>query len=88
MGLDTVELLMEIERAFGIAIPDQQAEQIITVGDYYEVVWEHLQRDPEKNRLSRQEVETTINQIIVAFGGVEPHEVVPGASITNDLGLD
>ena len=32
-SLDTVELLMEFEKEFGITIPDDQAEKISTVGD-------------------------------------------------------
>ena len=32
-SLDTVELIMEFEKEFNIAIPDEQAEKIATVGD-------------------------------------------------------
>ena len=32
-SLDTVELIMEYEKEFNIAIPDDQAENIQTVGD-------------------------------------------------------
>ena len=32
-SLDTVELIMEFEKEFDIAIPDDQAENIATVGD-------------------------------------------------------
>jgi acyl carrier protein len=32
-SLDTVELIMEFEKEFNIAIPDDQAEKITTVGD-------------------------------------------------------
>ena len=32
-SLDTIELIMEIEKEFGISIPDDQAEKITTVGD-------------------------------------------------------
>jgi len=32
-SLDTVELIMEFEKEFNIAIPDDQAETIATVGD-------------------------------------------------------
>ena len=31
-SLDTVELIMEFEKEFNIAIPDDQAEKIVTVG--------------------------------------------------------
>ena len=32
-SLDTVELIIEFEKEFGISIPDDQAEKIQTVGD-------------------------------------------------------
>ncbi|MBA3706475.1 MAG: acyl carrier protein [Bacteroidetes bacterium] len=32
-SLDTVELIMEFEKEFNIAIPDDQAEKISTVGE-------------------------------------------------------
>ena len=32
-SLDSVELIMEFEKEFNIAIPDDQAEKIATVGD-------------------------------------------------------
>lgn len=32
-SLDTVEMIMEFEKEFGITIPDDQAESISTVGD-------------------------------------------------------
>jgi acyl carrier protein len=32
-SLDTVELVMEFEKAFGMQIPDEDAEKIGTVGD-------------------------------------------------------
>jgi len=32
-SLDTVELIIEFEKEFNIAIPDEQAEKIGTVGD-------------------------------------------------------
>ena len=32
-SLDTVELIMEFEKEFGISIPDEEAQKISTVGD-------------------------------------------------------
>ena len=32
-SLDTVEIIIEYEKEFGISIPDDQAEKITTVGD-------------------------------------------------------
>ena len=32
-SLDTVELIMEFEKEFGVSIPDEEAQKITTVGD-------------------------------------------------------
>ena len=32
-SLDTVELIMELEKEFDLQIPDEEAEKIVTVGD-------------------------------------------------------
>lgn len=41
-SLDTVELIMEFEKAFGISIPDEDAEKISTVGDAVDYINNHL----------------------------------------------
>ena len=40
-SLDTVELIMEFEKEFGLTIPDDQAEKISTVGDAIKYIEEH-----------------------------------------------
>ena len=40
-SLDTVELIMEFEKEFGISIPDAQAEKIGTVQDAVAYIEEH-----------------------------------------------
>ena len=40
-SLDTVELIMEFEKEFGISIPDDQAEKIATVKDAVSYIEEH-----------------------------------------------
>ncbi len=40
-SLDTVELIMEFEKAFDIQIPDDEAEKIGTVGDAVSYIESH-----------------------------------------------
>ena len=40
-SLDTVELIMELEKEFNISIPDEQAETITTVGQAITYLEEH-----------------------------------------------
>jgi len=41
-SLDTVELIMAIEEQFNIEIPDEEADNITTVGDIISYIAEHL----------------------------------------------
>ncbi|HWV58138.1 MAG TPA: acyl carrier protein [Longimicrobiales bacterium] len=42
-SLDTVELVMAFEEEFGVEIPDEDAEQLQTVGDAIRYLQEHKQ---------------------------------------------
>lgn len=42
-SLDTVELIMEFEKTFDISIPDEQAENILTVGHAVEYLQSQVQ---------------------------------------------
>ena len=41
-SLDTVELIMELEKEFNVTIPDDQAEKISTVGDALKYIEENI----------------------------------------------
>jgi acyl carrier protein len=40
-SLDLVELIMELEEQFGIQVPDEIADKIVTVGDAVDYIIEH-----------------------------------------------
>ncbi len=44
-SLDTVELVMAFEEEFGMEIPDEDAEQLQTVGDAIKYVREHSEQE-------------------------------------------
>lgn len=43
-SLDTVELIMELEKEFNVSIPDEQAENINTVGQAISYLEEHANK--------------------------------------------
>jgi acyl carrier protein len=43
-SLDTVELVMALEEAFGIEIPDEDAEKIKSIGDTITYVMSHAKK--------------------------------------------
>lgn len=42
MGLDSVELIIEVEDTLGIEISNLEAEKINTVQDFYDCAWKHV----------------------------------------------
>lgn len=44
-SLDTVELIMEFEKEFGVNIPDEAAEKIATVGDAIDYLLQHINQN-------------------------------------------
>jgi len=46
-SLDQVELIMEMEDAFDISIPEEEAQKIITISDAINYVCEHAGADAE-----------------------------------------
>ena len=44
-SIDAIDLIMEFEKEFGISIPDDQAEKIVTVGDAVSYIEEQQKKD-------------------------------------------
>ena len=86
MGLDSVELLLSVEKAFEIEISDKEANKIITVGEFYNTVVSKL---AEKNSsMSKEEVWEKLRGMIARKGGLALDRVVPEARIVKDLGIN
>jgi hypothetical protein len=49
MGLDSVEIVLRTEAFFSIAISDDQAAQVRTVGDFYNLICRLLGIPPNEN---------------------------------------
>ncbi|MFT3704141.1 MAG: hypothetical protein QM802_17370 [Agriterribacter sp.] len=82
MGLDSVELLMDIENFFEIRIPNKEAEKIATIQDMVDTVAHHLNitanektlRDkvfkqilPHILQLSNKEIQPGLNDLIADY---------------------
>jgi len=86
MGLDSVELVMNAEKHFGIEIPDHVAETLLTVGDLHSFILAELNRigRPQKPEIVLSE----LRELICDQFGIEPERVVVEARIVKDLGID
>ena len=82
MGLDTVELVMEIEQAFDISIPDDRASRMLTVGDVYEFILEKTGDTLQSNTCLKAAAFYELRR------HVERSAVVRSARFVQDLGAD
>ncbi|WP_038160428.1 phosphopantetheine-binding protein [Verrucomicrobium sp. BvORR106] len=86
MSLDSVELVLEVEKEFDIFVSDEDASKIFTVGNFRDLIVRSLQ---EKGMNPNEgEVMQKLRAIVVEQIGVSPDEVTPEADFVRDLGLD
>lgn len=86
MGLDTVELVMSVEEHFDIAIPDDVASMLVTVGSLHAFVVSELQRIHRPR--DAEVVFAELREIIVDQLGIKPERVVPEARFVQDFHID
>jgi acyl carrier protein len=70
MGLDSVELIMEVEKYFRISIPDPEAEKAYTVQAMVDTVARHLNVTDESTEL-RDNIFERVNQALLKLGLTE-----------------
>ena len=93
MGLDIVELVMTVEEAFGIDIPDRDAERLRTIGDLYWYVREHapsasVPTVDSQHALPNDVLWERLIDVIEKETGVERARLTPAARFVDDLRLD
>jgi acyl carrier protein len=83
MGLESVILLLDVEKHFGIDIDDDEASRIFTVGDLAAVVAAKLGDASTANSVFAE-----LARVIAESSGVEREKIRPSARIVRDLGID
>ena len=84
MGLDAVELVLEVEDEFGIAIPDRDAERLRTVGDLHDYACRRVAGVPSGVCRSRSAF-YALRRSVVARLGVDRRAVRPDARVEAHL---
>jgi hypothetical protein len=64
MGLDSIELLVEVEKTFDIEIANSEAAKIVTVSDFYNVVWEHI-KDKKSDKCASAMIFSQLRKFLV-----------------------
>lgn len=85
MGLGAVELIMSVEEAFDIEIPDREAEELSTVGQMYAYI---INSTAFPRRWDPNAAWETLRSIIVQQFGVPPEAIAADTDFVRDLGAD
>lgn len=95
MGLDSVEMLMEVERTFQVTLSDEEAERLETVGDLHAWLCRELGcREPLQPTLdgasarawTDEEAWRVLILIVSDHLGVPVEVIRPDSHIVHDLG--
>lgn len=86
MGLDTVELILAIEDAFDVDIPNADASKLAVLGDMHAYLVQALRL--QGDAADENEVWEKLKAIVVHQLGAEPENVTPSAHIVLNLNAD
>ena len=89
MGLDIVEMVMALEEAFQVRLPEQELGPIRTVGELYDCLLRHL--PPDHMHTAGKSYEGALWEhyldVIERETGADRHRLRPAATFVYDLGL-
>lgn len=90
MGIDLLDIRMNVEREFGIQIPSEGLVPIRTVGDLSRLVRAVIEQLGSSSTLAPTADETLqrLRPIICRSLCVEPAQVVPEARLVENLGCE
>jgi acyl carrier protein len=88
MGLDTIEFILWAEKEFQIEIPDEDAENILTVGQFSTYVYRKLQARHGFDAPPEQKIFERIRKHLASEFKIAPDKIDCNSRFVKDLGLD
>lgn len=89
MGLDLVEFVMAVEERFGIAIPDEDACKLETVGNVYDYVLSKVQIEEPNNKVClSSNAFYRLRRALMETSGLQRSEIRPGTLLADLTGKD
>jgi acyl carrier protein len=86
MGLDTVELVMAIEKEFGIEISNADAARLAILGDISDHIVAALRQRAENP--DESQIWQRLSALVVTQLGVRPEQITRATHVVKDLGAD
>jgi len=81
MGLDSVELIIDVENTFQISITDPEAENIATVGDFYELILKKIDYS-ENHQCQSQVLFYKLREVISRHCRIEGKSITPSTELS------
>jgi len=92
MGLQLVELVLELEERFKVRISDEECERVTTVAEMAAVVSKQLKLDAQsrdvQQTLTEQQVLDLVRAIIAVEMRMPIDKVLPESRLVQDLGVN
>jgi len=95
MGLDSVELVLDIEETFEIVLSDEEAEKALTPGILTDIVFSKVNNScsalscrSQSATWSREEVFLKIRKITSEHLGIDESDILETSLFVQDLGID
>ena len=90
MGMETVELAMAVEDEFGIAVPDELMQRVVTVGEFYDAILPLVRETGPPELRARTDLEeylwSRVKTLAAEPYGIRPEEVTRATRFVEDLG--
>ena len=86
--LDFFQLIMNVEKEFGIEIPSESAEKLITVGNIIAYITALQPTDPVNPPGPAISIETRLKNLIFKLTGITSDMLNPETNLREDLGMD
>ncbi len=90
MGLDVVELVMEVEEHFGIELRTKEAQKVRTIGDLVDVVYAFKLVEPSSSDspMEKSQILAELLPIVSEQLGIDVSTLRPESRFVEDLGAN
>ncbi|MCX6982040.1 MAG: hypothetical protein NTV08_14970 [Verrucomicrobia bacterium] len=91
MGLDGVELVMAFEEAFGISIPNADAQKMLTPQAVIDFVASHRGKNSSihsTDKFPRADIAGTVKHLVIEHLGLNESDYAADKEFVRDFGVD